>query len=71
VGVRWEAESQCHSPERFLILAGITNIARSVGSSPALLSMPFFMAGGMKIIYDLLLFYNFRTMRLPEEKKSL
>jgi len=31
--------------------------------------MPFFMAGGMKIIYDLLLFYNFRTMKPPEEKK--
>jgi len=27
------------------------------------------MAGGMKIIYDLLLFYNFRTMKPPEEKK--
>ena len=69
------------SPDERSAAAGITNIARSVGSSlspvlsgfflssPALLSMPFFMAGGMKIIYDLLLFYNFRTMKPPEEKK--
>ncbi len=69
------------SPDERSAAAGITNIARSVGSSlspvlsglflssPALLSMPFFMAGGMKIIYDLLLFYNFRTMKPPEEQK--
>ena len=69
------------SPDERSAAAGITNKARSAGSfflpplnpfflsSPALLSMPFFMAGGMKIIYDLLLFYNFRTMKPPEEKK--
>lgn len=68
------------SPDERSAAAGITTIARSIGSSfspvlsgifltyPALLSMPFFLAGGMKIIYDLLLFYNFRTMKPPEEK---
>ncbi len=60
--------------------AGITGIARTTGSSispvitgpllahAALLSVPFFLSGGLKIIYDLLLYRSFRAVRPPEEK---
>jgi hypothetical protein len=59
--------------------AGITGIARTTGAaispifaapmlgSVALASMPFFIAGGLKIIYDLLLYRNFRAAKPPEE----
>lgn len=51
--------------------AGATSVARSLGaaSSPAitgallgasLLAGPFFLAGGLKIVYDLLLYFSFR-----------
>jgi MFS family permease len=61
--------------------AGITGIARTTGSSvspvvtgpllanPALLSFPFVIAGGLKIIYDLLLYRSFKAIKPPEEKK--
>src|SRR2546428_13409078 len=53
---------------------GVTGVARSAGSSlaPALagkligagmLSMPFFLAGGLKIVYDLLLYRSFRSIK--------
>ena len=57
----------------------MTAIARSIGASvspsltgfflsvPALLSMPFFLCGGLKIVYDLLLFREFRAVKPPEE----
>lgn len=60
--------------------AGVTAIARSVGSAlspsltglffsiPFLFSAPFFLSGGLKIIYDLLLFREFRSVKPPEEK---
>jgi MFS family permease len=59
--------------------AGVTGIARTVGSSvapllagplfavPALASVPFFVAGGLKIVYDLLLWRDFRKVKPPEE----
>jgi len=59
--------------------AGVTGIARTVGSSvapllagplfavPALASVPFFVAGGLKIVYDLLLWRGFRKVKPPEE----
>jgi MFS family permease len=59
--------------------AGVTGIARTVGASiapaltgpllanAALLSVPFFLAGGLKIVYDLLLFRSFRAIPPPEE----
>jgi len=34
---------------------------------PALLSMPFFLAGGLKIVYDLLLYRSFNRLHPPEE----
>jgi MFS family permease len=59
--------------------SGVTAIARSIGAAisplltgiflgvPALLSVPVFLAGGLKIIYDLLLYRSFRAMKPPEE----
>ena len=67
------------SPDERSAAAGITGIARSVGaaispaisgaimSNPALLGVPFFLAGGLKIAYDLLLWHGFRSHRPPEE----
>ena len=34
---------------------------------PALMSFPFFLAGGLKIVYDLLLYRSFRALKPPEE----
>ena len=62
------------------IFAGVTAIARSVGATispsltgiflsvPFLLSVPFFLSGGLKIIYDLLLYRSFRQIKPPEEQ---
>ncbi len=58
--------------------AGVTSIARTIGVafSPlftglmlgaGLLSLPFFAAGGLKIIYDLALYRSFRQLKPPEE----
>ncbi|MGE5073317.1 MAG: MFS transporter, partial [Anaerolineae bacterium] len=67
------------APDERSAASGVTGIARSVGaalspsltglllSAPALISAPFFLAGGLKIIYDLLLYRSFRAARPPEE----
>lgn len=67
------------APDERSAAAGVTAIARSIGASaapvltglfmgvPALLSVPFFMSGGLKIVYDLLLFREFRAVKPPEE----
>ncbi len=67
-------------PDERSAAAGVTAIARSVGSAispsltglffsiPFLFSAPFFLSGGLKIIYDLLLFREFRSVKPPEEK---
>ena len=67
------------SPDERSAASGVTSIARSLGAAvspsltgiffavPALLSVPFYLAGGLKIVYDLLLYRGFRTMRPPEE----
>jgi MFS family permease len=66
------------APDERSAAAGVTTIARSVGAAaaPALsgvllgvsLASPFFAAGGLKIVYDLLLFRSFRRHRPPEEQ---
>jgi len=68
------------SPDERSAASGVTSIARSVGAAispsltgiffavPALLSAPFYVAGGLKIVYDILLYRGFRTMKPPEEK---
>lgn len=67
------------SPDERSAASGVTAIARSVGAAispalagvllsiPALFSAPFFIAGGLKIVYDLLLFREFRSVKPPEE----
>ncbi len=69
------------APDERSAAAGITGIARTTGASlspvitgpllanAALLSLPFFLSGGLKIIYDLLLYRNFKSIKPPEEKK--
>ncbi len=68
-------------PEERSAAAGVTTIARSIGASispslcglllanPALMSVPFFLTGTLKIIYDLLLYRSFKAMKPPEEKR--
>jgi MFS family permease len=67
------------SPDERSAAAGVTGVARSVGAAispmlattmlgvPALMSVPFFLAGGVKIVYDLLLYRSFTAVRPPEE----
>ena len=68
-------------PDERSAASGVTAIARSVGAAlspsltgvflsvPILLSAPFFLSGGLKIIYDLLLYRSFRRLKPPEEQK--
>jgi MFS family permease len=66
-------------PEERTAAAGVTNVARSIASafSPAFsglafgaaaLGLPFYLAGGLKIAYDLLLYATFRHVHPPEEE---
>jgi MFS family permease len=67
------------APDERSAAAGITGIARTTGASlspvlagpllanAALLSFPFFISGGLKIIYDLLLYRSFKAIKPPEE----
>jgi hypothetical protein len=34
----------------------------------ALVQWPFFLAGGLKILYDLMLYHSFRALKPPEEQ---
>jgi len=66
------------SPDERSAAAGITGVARTTGAglspvvagpllaSPSLMGVPFFLAGGLKIVYDLLLWRSFR--HLGEDK---
>ena len=59
--------------------AGVTGIARSIGASlspvltgillgiPGLLSAPFILSGGLKLVYDFLLYRSFQANKPPEE----
>jgi len=68
-------------PDERSAAAGVTSIVRTLGSAAAplvtgallsasLLSAPFFLAGGLKIVYDLALYQSFRTLKPPEEKTN-
>jgi MFS family permease len=58
---------------------GFTGVARTTGAAisplfagflfarPSLISVPFFIAGTLKIVYDLMLYQGFATVRPPEE----
>jgi MFS family permease len=67
-------------PDERSAATGITTIARTLASAAgpivtgtlfgaALLSAPFFLAGGLKIVYDLTLWRSFRAVRPPEEQR--
>ena len=67
------------SPEERSAAAGITTMARSVGAAispaiatrlianPALAGLPLFLAGGIKIVYDLLLWWAFASTKPDHE----
>jgi MFS family permease len=62
------------APDERSAASGITTVARSVGAavspllggllmaSPLLFSVPFFVAGGLKILYDMMLYKMFKDM---------
>jgi MFS family permease len=68
-------------PDERSAAAGVTNIARTIGASfapviagpllatPILFNTPFYIAGGLKIFYDLLIYRGFRSIKPPEEQK--
>ena len=67
-------------PEERSAAAGITGVARTIGASippmfvglmfsnKSWISVPFFIAGTLKIAYDLLLYRQFVAIRAPEEE---
>jgi MFS family permease len=71
-------------PDERSAAAGITGIARTTGaaispsisavlvSSPStfVAALPFYLAGGLKIVYDLLVYRDFRNVRPPEEQRT-
>jgi MFS family permease len=66
-------------PDERSAAAGVTGIARTTGSavspllaapllgSAGLAAVPFYLAGGLKIVYDLVLYRLFRAAPTPEE----
>ncbi len=68
------------APDERSAAAGVTGVARSLGVSvspllaapllvgSAFTGAPFVIAGGLKIVYDLLLYRGFRATRPPEEE---
>jgi len=69
-------------PEERSAAGGITGVARTAGaamspifagflfSRPRLIDIPFFIAGALKIAYDLILYRQFLAIRPPEEIRS-
>ncbi len=67
------------APDERSAAAGVTGIARSLGvaaapliagplfATAALASLPFLISGGLKVVYDLLLYRSFRRLPPPEE----
>ena len=67
-------------PDERSAAAGVTGIARSVGAAvatvvsaplmgvPGLAALPFMIAGSLKIVYDVLLYRGFESVRPPEER---
>jgi len=69
-------------PDERSAAAGVTGVARSVGASlspvlatvlvgnAGLMSVPFFLAGGLKIVYDLLLYRAFASSKDVREQET-
>ena len=67
-------------PEERSAAGGITGVARTIGAAisplfvgfmfarPRLINLPFFIAGTLKIVYDLLLYRAFVKVSAPEER---
>ena len=67
-------------PDERSAAAGVTGVARTIGASlapiftgmllsnPALLSLPFLISGGLKLVYDFSLYRSFQSTKPPEEK---
>jgi len=70
-------------PDERSAAAGVTGVARTTGAaiSPSISSvliasqgyaaLPFYLAGGFKILYDLLIYREFRNVKPPEERRAL
>jgi predicted MFS family arabinose efflux permease len=70
------------APDERSAAAGVTGIARSIGaalspalagaflSSPAFFAAPFFVAGGLKVVYDLLLYRAFASRQRTQTAES-
>jgi len=70
------------SPDERSAAAGVTGVARTIGAAlsplfagflfarPSLINVPFFIAGTLKIVYDLLIFRAFSAVKPPEEVKE-
>jgi MFS family permease len=71
------------APDERSAAAGVTGIARSIGAAisptfaavflgnPVLLGAPFFVAGGLKVIYDVLLYRSFRKVNTLEPEAAI
>jgi MFS family permease len=67
------------APEERAAASGVTGVARTTGAAlsplfagllfahPSLINVPFYIAGVLKITYDLLLYRAFRSLKPPEE----
>ena len=67
------------TPEERAAAGGITGVARTIGAAispffvglmfarPSLMNLPFFIAGTLKIVYDVMLYKQFVAARTPEE----
>jgi MFS family permease len=70
------------APDERAAAAGITGVARTTGAAisplfagllfahPSLVDVPFYLAGALKIIYDVALFRAFRAVTPPEEGQA-
>ena len=69
------------SPGERSAAGGVAGVARTIGAAispvlagllfarPSLINVPFFVAGGLKIVYDLALYREFVSVRPPEEER--
>ena len=70
------------TPEERSAAGGFTGVARTIGASispflvglmfaqPSLTNLPFFLAGTLKIVYDVALYQQFVSARAPEEVRQ-
>jgi len=71
------------APDERSAASGVTGVARTAGAAispslagmllavPGLIGIPFLLAGGLKVIYDVLLWRSFDAVRPAEERRAL